>query len=136
MCVSLSGQAEGVGKVAAWREQLLQERKQAAEAKREAFRAVVTERDERKWNEGLKAREAHLKHLQERFVDPETSAVVEGSSYEQVSTAHISQAGSQASSRSAEGSPGAGRGPWSPSAKSSGWFSSWFAGPEIKQTTI
>ena len=113
----------------------MQERKQAAEAKREAFRAVVTERDEKKWNEGLKAREAHLKQLQERFVDPETSAIVESSSYEQVATAHISQAGSQTSSRSAEGSP-PGRGPWSPSAKSSGWFASWFAGPEIKQTTI
>lgn len=127
-------QAAGDAKQAAWRQKLLSERIESATAKREGFRQIISERDQKMWSDGLKQREAHLKALSQRFVDPETSAVVESSEYEQVSNAHIAQGGSQVSTGSA--AAGGGRGPWSPSAKSSGWFASWWSGPEIKQTTI
>ena len=107
-----------------------------AASKRDAALQAQTERLESEYQEKLETREAHLRGLKDRYVDPDTSAVVESSAYEIVSNAHRGE-GSQAGSQvSAEGGSAGGRGPWSPSAKSSGWFAEWWAGPEIKATAL
>ena len=107
-----------------------------ATSKKQTMRAVHSERKEADWNEKQEVREAHNKSLKERFVDPDTSAIVESSEYELVSTAHRSGVNGSQASQGGSTVSGAGRSAWSPSAKSSGWFADWWAGPEVKSTLI
>ena len=104
--------------------------------KKAVFAAVQSERQQADWNEKLEAKEVHLKGLQDRFVDPDTSAIVESSTYELVSTAHRTGVNGSQASQGGSTVSGAGRSAWSPSAKSSGWFADWWSGPELQSTVI